>query len=70
MITCRKDAIDRVNEIVSEKVQTNNNICLCDILCEIKDTEDVETLVELKTYIVGMLDNEIVYRLKENIKTL
>lgn len=63
-IECRRDAIERVNEIVSNKVQTNNNICLCDILCEIKDTEDVETLVELKTYINGLLDNEIIYRLK------
>jgi len=63
--TCRQDAIDRVKAIVNENVRnyTIDPLCLCDILCAIKDTEDVETLTELKTYINGMLDNEIVYRL-------
>ena len=68
-IECRKDAIERVQEIMNERnllvARTKNAICLCDIFCEIKDTEDVETLVELKTHINGILDNEIVYRLKK-----
>jgi hypothetical protein len=71
-ITCRQDAIDRVSEIMGEHslivAKNNNSICLCDIMCEIKDTEDVETLVELKNHINSMFENEIIFRLKDKFK--
>ena len=67
-ITCRKDAIEKVNEIMNEKFLmplTHKDVTILDILTDVKDTADVETLVELKTTIVGMLDNEIIFRLKK-----
>ena len=64
--TCRKDSIDNVNEIMNETYivpATQGNATLLDLLICIKDTTDVETLVELKTFINGILDNEICFKL-------
>lgn len=67
-IKCRQDAIDRVEALMNEEficIKSKNTISFLDIIVEMKDTEDVETLVELKTRINGILDNEIIFRLKK-----
>ena len=68
-IECRNDAINRVSKIMNEHyiAKTGSPATLLDIIVDIKDTEDVETLVELKSYITSMLDNEIIFRIKASI---
>lgn len=63
----RQEAIDKAREILGTEfvhVKSNNKMSLLDFLVEIKETEDIETIVELKNNLIAMFESEIVYRLK------